>query len=155
MENPLWVYSLEQYKIDGVSTTCLRLQDDFAMDVNLLLYAGWLAQQQLRLTSAHLSELNALVADWRDGVICPIRALRRQLRGYPAAAVIRGEIRALELRSEQQQQAMMYDYYQRNTALAREQHTLASNLSRVACFSYPADCSWQNTIDRLAELLLP
>ena len=106
MSNPLWEFSLATYRAEGVAGTCIGLQDTFGLDVNLLLYAAWLAHLNLGLDARHLQELDALVVDWRDQVVRPLRTLRRQLRGYEAAAAVREELKAVELRAEREQQEM-------------------------------------------------
>lgn len=155
MDNPFWDYSLARYESDGVATVCLRLQDEFGLDVNLLLYAAWLADIGERLDEAHLEVLDTRVVDWRDSVIGPLRALRRQLREYPAAAAVREEIKALELRAERQQQDQIYDYHQRAPALPREENALSANLACVAHWGHPQNSSWQAPVSALVALLEP
>ena len=87
--NPFWDYSVTAYSRDEVAPICIELQDTFAMDVNLLLYAAWLAHLNRRLSQSHLSEVETRVADWREKVITPLRSLRRQLRNFPPAQEIR------------------------------------------------------------------
>lgn len=153
MSNPLWDYSLATYRLDEVAQRCLALQDNFGMDVNLLLYAAWLAHIERCLSGAHLTELDALVADWRDNVIKPLRVLRRQLHELPRAVDIRNEIKVLELRAEQQQQDMMYAFYQRAVPLPRNPQPLPENLAMVARFSSPEHKGWVEPIERLGTIL--
>ena len=153
MGNPLWDYSLATYSLDGVAPTCLELQDTFGLDVNLLLYAAWLAHRERRLSHVHLVELEAVIADWRINVVMPLRALRRQLQGHPPAATILNEIKALELRAEQQQQDMMYAFHQRTVELPRASRPLQENLALVAQFFSPAHGSWGSGVTRLVTLL--
>ncbi len=82
MSNPFWDYSLATYSLDGVASTCLALQDTIGLDVNLLLYAAWLARMDQRLSGEHLAGVEAEIVDWRERVIKPLRALRRQLQDY-------------------------------------------------------------------------
>lgn len=154
MSNPLWDYSLAAYGLDGVAPTCLALQDSFCLDVNLLLYAAWLAHIQRRLSHAHLIEVDGLIADWRENVVQPLRALRRQLREYPGAAGIYKEIKALELRAEQQQQDMMYAFFQRADGLPPVHRPLQENMALVAHFTSPDDTAWAGAIEHLAILLV-
>ena len=152
MSNPLWDYSLAVYGLDGVATTCLALQDTFGLDVNLLLYAAWLAHRERRLSHAHLIEVDGLIAEWREKVVQPLRLLRRQLREYPGAAGIHDEIKALELRAEQQQQDMMYAFFQRADGLPWAHGPLQENMALVARFSSPNDENWAAAIGDLTTL---
>jgi uncharacterized protein (TIGR02444 family) len=153
MSNPLWDYSLATYRLDEVAQSCLALQDSFGVDVNLLLYAAWLAHMERRLSGAHLTELDALIADWRENVVTPLRALRRQLHGLPRAVNIRNEIKVLELDAEQQQQDMMYAFYQEAAPLPRSPGPLTGNLALVARFSSPESEAWAELIEILGTIL--
>ena len=86
--------------------------------MNLLLYAAWLAQREQRLSHEHLAGVEALIADWRDDMVKPLRALRQRWRQIPDAAAMRDEIKSLELRAERQQQDTMYAYYQGSAGLS-------------------------------------
>lgn len=153
MRNPLWEFSLATYRHGEVAATCLALQDSFDADVNLLLYAAWLAQLNWQLSERHLAELNAVVTDWRDGVVKPLRALRRQLHAISAAAGVYEELKTIELRAEQQQQEMMYAHYQASVGFARVDQPLLANLTQVALLASPQDRGWVTEIGRLASLI--
>ena len=153
MSNPFWDYSLATYALDGVAATCLELQDTCGLDVNLLLYAAWLAQLNQRLSGEHLAAVEAVIVDWREKVVKPLRALRRQLQDYTRAAGVRVEIKALELRAEQQQQDLMFASFQRMADLPRAPRPLVENLVLVAHLASPQDAGWELTIDRLVTLL--
>jgi uncharacterized protein (TIGR02444 family) len=148
--NPLWDYSIATYDLEGVAPACLRLQDTFGLDVNLLFYAAWLAQLERRLSHHHLTALEALIADWRDDMVKPLRALRQRWRQVPYAADIRDEIKSLELRAEQQQLDTMYAYYQESAGLSWAARPLRENLALVASFSGPEDEHRFAALERLA-----
>ena len=112
MSNNFWAFSLATYGAEGVAEICIRAQDEMDLDVNVILYACWLASQGRRMTSSHHAELEMRVSEWRQRVVRPLRALRRDLRHYPEAHALRESIKSLELQSERQQQDMMWDYFQ-------------------------------------------
>lgn len=153
MGNPLWDFSLATYSLDGVAPTCLDLQDRFGLDVNLLLYAAWIAHRGRRLTHHHLVGMEAAVGDWRHNVVMPARALRRRWQGYPPAAAILDEIKALELRAEQQQQDMIYGFHQQAAELPLVSPALHDNLAQIAQFYSPGDTGWLPVLARLEALL--
>lgn len=110
--NPLWEYSLEIYRRPGVERCCLALQERCGLDVNIVLYAAWLAARQQRLSDEHLARLTRQVSQWRDCVIRPLRELRRQLRKEdPAVRKLRDLVKRLELQAERRQQDVMYRCY--------------------------------------------
>lgn len=152
MGNPLWDFALSSYQIEGVAPACLGLQDSFGVDVNLLLYAAWLAQLDRRLGEMHLTALNRSVTNWRDQVVKPLRAVRRELQGCTGAADIREGVKALELRAEQEQLDRMYQFYQRAEVLPEAVRPLQHNLELVAGFSSPGNGAWAPAIRALATL---
>jgi uncharacterized protein (TIGR02444 family) len=153
MSNPFWEYSLANYSRDGVSASCLALQDEFALDVNVLLYSAWLAFMDKFLDGEHLANLEVIIAPWREQVVLPLRALRRQWRDYPAASSLREAVKRLELDAEHQQQDMMESYQRSSTLLPAADRPLLENLLLVARFVRPHTDSWQPAIRRLASNL--
>jgi uncharacterized protein (TIGR02444 family) len=131
MDNPFWEFSLATYGREGVPPVCLALQDELGVDVNILLYAAWLASMDEQLTSSHLAGLEDRVRPWRRRVVQPLRALRRQLRDYPSAAAVREQVKQLELDTERQQQDSMRHYYGNSQPLSAVEGTLRANLREL------------------------
>jgi uncharacterized protein (TIGR02444 family) len=153
MSNPFWEFSLATYRSGDVAAACLLLQDSFGVDVNFLLYGAWLAHHNQRLDDQHLRELEGLVSQWREQVVRPLRALRRQLAGYTEAAAVHAELKLLELRAEQQQQEIMYTFHQRSIGLSGADQPLLDNLAQVAQLASPDDEGWTGDIRHLASLI--
>ena len=151
--NPIWDYSVATYGLEGVAPACLALQETFGLDVNLLLYAAWLAQREQRLSHQHLVDVETLIGDWREDMIKPLRALRQQWRQMSDATVLRDEIKSLELRAEQQQHDMMYAHYQRSAGLSWAADPLRQNLALVASYSGSEKDGRSAAIGRLARLI--
>lgn len=134
MNNPFWDYSLVQYAREGVSAACLTLQDEHDLDVNVLLYAAWLASMQQNLSAEHLNGLQECIKPWREQVVRPLRDLRRLWRGVQPAQALREQLKALELQAERDQQEQMLVYYRAAPALPAVGAALAHNLNMaVAC----------------------
>jgi uncharacterized protein (TIGR02444 family) len=153
MNNPFWAFSLAHYALDDVPEACLALQDGFGLDVNVLLYAAWLAEMDRCVTPEHLEALEAIIGPWRTRVVQPLRALRRQWRNYPQASGIRNQIKTLELDSERQQQDMMLAHYQSVEALPLAVCPLEENLSVVARFFCGDKGDWSPAALRLVVAL--
>jgi uncharacterized protein (TIGR02444 family) len=49
-ETPFWRFSLNFYRQAGVAEACIALQDDFGVDVNLMLFLLWLAANGRQLS---------------------------------------------------------------------------------------------------------
>ena len=114
-ENPFWDFSLAAYGKPGVAEACLRLQNQAAADVNLLLYFCWAAAvQDDALDRTEVGEAVARTQPWREGVVAPLRAVRRRMKegvpGPPSESVeaLRAEVKRIELEAERMQQDLLY-----------------------------------------------
>ena len=153
MNNPLWDYSLVQYGKADVADTCLALQDGCGLDVNVLLYAAWLGSRGQRLQVEHLDALEREIVQWRKQVVLPLRGLRQEWRSYAPAAVLREQLKGLELRAEREQQDLMWAFYQASPALPANGGDVGENLRLVAACGAAGTEDWQPAIARLASLL--
>ncbi|MFA5119799.1 TIGR02444 family protein [Zavarzinia sp.] len=100
-----WAWSLAVYGRPGGAETCLRLQDEAGLDVNLVLLLLYLAATGRRpLGAAEVAALDRAVAPFRLYALGPARAARRALKaqgGPPYAAAKAAE---LDLEREAQRQ---------------------------------------------------
>ncbi len=81
-DSAFWTFSVDLYERPGVEAACIALQDRRDLDVNLLLWALWLAECGVALDQATLARAEAEVASWQAEIVQPLRALRRRLRQY-------------------------------------------------------------------------
>jgi uncharacterized protein (TIGR02444 family) len=106
MANTLGSFAVECYQRPGVAECCLRLQDDAGADINMLLTAAWLAEQNRCWQPAQVRGLITLCADWREHCILPLRTVRRYLKEekhLSELGLIYAQIKALELDAEMHQ----------------------------------------------------
>ena len=112
----LWTYSLRVYGNDDVAASCLWLQDNHAVNVNLLLYGCWLGAHGLKLDSDTLAAAHGAVDSWTIEVVERLRHARRWLKGqlandatrFPSdLAALRERIKAAELEAERLEQRML------------------------------------------------
>ena len=102
----LWSFIVTLYGEKAVMAACLALQDEHGLDVDLLLYACWAAGRGYSLDDADLDRLSAAAKAWQDGLIKPVRALRRRLRrdrlgaGADRAESFRRRLEAIEIEAE-------------------------------------------------------
>ncbi|MCV2894640.1 TIGR02444 family protein [Lentibacter sp. XHP0401] len=152
LDNPFWRFSLDRYTRPGVATTCLEMQERVGIDVNLLLFAFWLGQEERRVTH-DLVALDA-VAEWHETVVRPLRHARVARR--PASGQhedpIRSAIKLLELQAEQIEQALLYRHAKNlATVTGSEAHTdMMHNAQRLI----PALAVEGDALRRLASLCL-
>ncbi len=104
----LWTFSLHFYALPGVAPACLRCQDEAGADVNLMLYLLWEARSGIRVAPAEIESIDAVVRDWREQVVQPLRSVRRYLKTvsepFEEAAKLREAIKSAELEAERQEQ---------------------------------------------------
>ncbi|AWI61622.1 TIGR02444 family protein [Sinorhizobium fredii] len=109
----LWDFALRLYGAPGVGDACLVLQDESGVDVPVLLFAAWLSKYSVALTEAELVRIDQIVADWRNEVVKPLRAVRRRLKSgpYPAPTTVtetlRNGVKGIELSSEKIELAVL------------------------------------------------
>ena len=153
MSNEFWAFSLKTYSAEGVAERLLAVQDEMGLDVNILLYATWLAVKGRKITDGHLAELEARVEPWRKRVVVPLRQLRTQLRDYPEAQTVREQVKELELKSEHQQQAMMWEFFNRQAALPEVACPLEDNLNLVKNSTPTQSPAWEVLFNQLVQLI--
>lgn len=76
----LWNFSLTVYARAGVAAQCLRLQDEWNININMLLWALWLERRGVALNKELMIRAERALADWERDLLQPLRQLRRQLR---------------------------------------------------------------------------
>lgn len=101
--HPFGHFALNLYGRPQVSSLCLQLQDECAVDINLVLWAAWLNACGLVLPSGHWGQVCDRVRHWR-WLLKPLRWLRRRGRGtglYPL-------LKRVELWAEAREMQVLY-----------------------------------------------
>jgi uncharacterized protein (TIGR02444 family) len=116
MSSPFWDFSIAVYGADSVADECLALQDQFGLDVNLLLLCAFVGVRHgVALTADDIASARAEVEPWHKGIVSTLRDARRALKPVgaletdagKAAAELRTRVKAAELESERIEQAML------------------------------------------------
>jgi uncharacterized protein (TIGR02444 family) len=112
--DPFWDYSLATYARPGVAAAGIALQDEYGLDVNLLLACLWYAAEGPgRLQSEHIRECLNRTRDWQLKVVQPLRKLRRFCKDEPAHVpqalrkTFRPGLQAVELDAEHVEQLVL------------------------------------------------
>jgi uncharacterized protein (TIGR02444 family) len=112
--DPFWDFSLRIYGAEGVSDSCVALQDECGADVNLLLFCGWLGTTGWgRLGPEDIRAAHDKIIAWQSGVVEPLRAVLRRLRqGFSTIPLehsdsLRESVMALELVAEHVEQTSL------------------------------------------------
>lgn len=99
-------HALKLYAQDGVAASCVEWQDQYGVDVTVLLMAVWSGAGGYRLSEEDIAEAAAVIEPWRAEVVLPLRTLRRRLKDRIGAAPaggsekLRGMVKAAELEAE-------------------------------------------------------
>jgi uncharacterized protein (TIGR02444 family) len=115
---PFWRFSLHFYRQQGVADVCIALQDGCGVDVNLLLFLLWLADDGQLLSADEVRKLDDQVRDWRNLTIIPIREVRRKLKAARTLVdpgkqeAFRTKVKAIELEAERLQQEALHAFSQ-------------------------------------------
>lgn len=98
----IWEWMLAAYARPGVPEACLRLQDAFGQNTNLLLWSVWAEAKDPAL----LARAAELARTWEATAVAPLRQARRALKAaHPpvddgAREALREDVKATELRAE-------------------------------------------------------
>ncbi len=76
----IWPYVLRLYGVAEFGPAGIALQDEVGADVDILLYLCFLADRSRQATSDDVARMDGRLKAWRDNVVKPVRALRRQLK---------------------------------------------------------------------------
>lgn len=109
-----WDFSNAVYMAPGVADECLMLQDEYDVDVNILLFCAYAAVVAgVRLSGQNIRDADAHISALRQSVIIPLRACRRAMKaGIPSlhasdharAEQLRSQVKKIELAAEQFEQ---------------------------------------------------
>lgn len=115
-DSGFWKFSLALYSRPAVREECLALQEKYSVDVNVLLFCGWLGwSRNVRLEAADLRGIETLAADWHRNAVKPLRSVRQYLKASVAdgARELRERVKAAELVAERVEQALLFSYAER------------------------------------------
>jgi uncharacterized protein (TIGR02444 family) len=104
----LWTFACKLYNKPTVKNTCLQLQENYGVDVPLLLASCWVVECGGVLSCKQVSILQDIATQWQTQSIQPLRALRQQMKltiptAYSAAwMLVREQVKTTELLAEQQ-----------------------------------------------------
>ncbi len=112
----LWNYSTSLYQQKGIGPACLSLQDQYGLDVNLILFCLWYGELFGKLTNNQLSQLLEISNHWSKLTVIPLRTVRRSIKSdtflsetaeFEEISNWREKVKNLELEAEKIQQNML------------------------------------------------
>lgn len=118
--NPLWQFSIENYRKPGVEPILLQLQDRFDVDINMVLCCCWLASEFRSVSLELQADLISEAKVWRDSCVKPLREVRRFLKSQGVDEGVYQQAKTLELSAEHGQQELMVEFLNRQQLLESE-----------------------------------
>ena len=99
--NPLWDYAIDLYSQQGVADKLLLMQNNYGLNVNVLITMCWLGKEGKAIHTEQLEALLNLIDVFDKAVIQNIRTARKALKDQEHASYdIYENIKALELDCE-------------------------------------------------------
>ena len=115
-DDTFWSFSLDCYRRPGASDCLIELQDNFGLDVNILLFCCWCGTTgRLPIDELLLSRISNIAGPWQHQVVKRLRKIRREMKeGIPGISAelsnpLREKLKQLELEGELIQQTVMAD----------------------------------------------
>lgn len=104
-----WRHVVAMYGQPGIAQACLLLQDRLGVDVLVMLHLGYLCRQhRCPLQESQISAADAVVKDWREQVVKPLRAARRAIAKDNAdTQALRTAVQQAELAAERHALALL------------------------------------------------
>lgn len=107
-------YSIALYGREMVEESCLRLQDEYGLDVNAVLFCYWFGTRHGVIGEDLWIRIDETSSQWQDRLIRPLREARRWLKspGFKPdqeKRELRERIKADEIAAELLQQRMMQE----------------------------------------------
>ena len=114
VDGALWKFAAAIYGHAEVSKACLLLQDQCGVDVNVLLFALWIAaERKIGVDVTAIRDVDTLVRQWRQDIVAPLRAIRRRLKTGPrpapdeATEALRARLQDIEIELERIELAVL------------------------------------------------
>ena len=116
MNASFWDFSCAVYGGDGVEAECLALQDQFGVDVNLLLLCAFAGTQGATLTAEEIASARKTVEPWQRNIVHSLRAARRAMKPVARqdAQDLRTRLKEIEIESERIEQTMLQEWIDAN-----------------------------------------
>jgi uncharacterized protein (TIGR02444 family) len=116
LDNSFWNFSLRVYAVPEVRDECLALQEALGIDVNLLLFAAWLAAERgIRITGEDAAAMRSFAEGWHATAVLPLRSVRRSVKesdlfSRPQVGDFRRKVLAVELAAEKIEQGLLFEW---------------------------------------------
>ncbi len=116
LENPLWEFALALYSKPLVEETAIALQNEYGVNVNILMWMCWLEKEGYGIDTDTIHGAERVIQSLHKDFVLPLRALRKspQLQDHSElTSRLKASIQAAELVAEQVVVSALYGYSER------------------------------------------
>ena len=124
-------YSIDLYARPRVEASCLRLQDGYGLDVNVVLFCFWFGACHGVIDEALWQRIDQISQQWQTRLVRPLREARRGLKALAFESdgdreALRSRIAENEIAAELLQQGLMQNACEESAADGTGLSTLAT-----------------------------
>jgi len=127
-----WNYSSQIWKLPDVENICLELQNNYDINVNLILYCCWVGDKNLNLNDDDLQILLDTIQPWQT-MIKPLRDSRKMMQQQLIAMPANMLDQTIENISEMELNAEHMSQLALEKALKPEKISPCENLNNIEC----------------------
>jgi len=109
LNNPFWQFSLKQWQDNAFQRLLIRLQDEQALRINLVLFSIWLSFEKKQI-GLFYGDLIQSTQEWHHQIVTPLRNARKSLPSTLSNSDLKTHMQNSELQAEQYEQAILYRY---------------------------------------------
>lgn len=81
-DSEFWTFSGQTYSLADVEEICLKLQNLYDADINIILYCFWVAEKGILLSHDDVHLLIKTTEPWQKSILKPLRDARRMMKQH-------------------------------------------------------------------------
>ena len=81
-DSELWNFSEQTYALPEVEGICLKLQNEYDADINIILYCLWVAEKSVELSQGDIGLLIQTTEPWQKTILRPLRDARKMMKQH-------------------------------------------------------------------------
>lgn len=81
----LWTFAINLYQHKALAEHCLKLQDEYRVNINILLWCIWCGEEGMPIDEARLDLAALEIHAWHGQMVEPLRTIRRAMKNFDAA----------------------------------------------------------------------
>lgn len=119
IDSSFWAFSTSLYGLPGAAEECLRLQEHFGVNINVLLFSMYAASEfRAVLSPIDIGSADSAIAQWQTQIVETLRKVHRLLKqpGIRGAS-LRAQVANAELEAERIESALLIEWFNARIAV--------------------------------------